>query len=158
MESELVSNSLSESGGEDRSEKTELSPFTYTNIFYKALPYYLAIGMTPDEFWKGDCTLTLSYKEAFDIKRELKNEELWLQGMYNYEGLVDVLPCIVSLGKTKPLQFPKEPYPITKNEIEKQKERSLKEKYFSLKNKTKHLFSAVNEKFNKKEEKSGRSN
>jgi len=150
VESELVSSSLSVEG-ECESEQTELSSFTYTNCFYKFLPYYLAIGMTPDEYWKQDCTLTKSYQEAFHIKKELQNEQLWLQGLYNYEALCDVLPAVVSLGKSSPKEYSKMPYPLTKKESEKRKRLKERDKYLKMKAMTETLVDSINKKFKSKE-------
>ena len=85
MDSELVSSSLSETEGGERNRSTPL--FTYTEKFYECFPYYLSIGMTPEQYWDGDPTLTKYYRKADEIKKERLNEELWLQGMYIYEAL-----------------------------------------------------------------------
>lgn len=150
MESELVSDSFSVEG-EDESVRTELSRFAYTNQFYKHLPYYLAIGMTPNEYWNQDCTLTQSYRKAFEIKRKMLNEQLWLQGVYNYEALCDTLPSIISMGKKPPIEFSKEPYAITNEEAQKSKIEKEKAKYNKMKAMTNAIASKINRKFQKKE-------
>lgn len=150
MESELVSDSFSDEGGNE-SVQTMFSPFAYTKFFYKCLPYYLAIGMTADEYWKGDCTLTESYREAFNLKKDLQNEQLWLQGLYNYEALTDVLPAIVSLGKTKPKKYSDKPYPMSKVEAENRKRSKAKRQFLNMKETMKNLAESVNKKFTKKE-------
>lgn len=148
MEGKLVSDSLSEQG-EGESKQAQLSPFAYTNYFNKCLPFYIAIGMTPDEFWKGDCTLTRSYYEAFKIKKDLQNELLWLQGMYNYEAFCDVLPAILSLGKTPPNKYSDEPYPITKQEVEKRRYLKEKNNFQKMKARVETFAATINKKFKK---------
>lgn len=150
MEGELVSDSLSD-GGEGESKKEEPSLFAYTNYFYKCLPYYIAIGMTPDEFWNQDCTLTRSYQEAFKIKKELQNELLWLQGMYNYEALCDILPSVVSLGKCKPQKYSVEPYPVTKQEAERREYLKEQKRFLKMKAKVQSVMDSINKKFKKEE-------
>ncbi len=152
MEGELVSDSLSDDEGEGKLNQTEPSPFAYTDYFYKCLPYYIAIGMTPDEYWNQDCTLTQSYQEAFKIKKEVQNEQLWLQGMYHYEALCDILPTVVSLGKYKPQNYPSEPYPITRQEVEKRKRLKEQKNFMKIKARVQSVADSINKKFRKGEQ------
>ena len=131
MDSELVSSSLSttEEGGHQSSS----SLFTYTERFYKAFPYYLSIGMTPEQYWEGDCTLVKYYREADEIRKDRRNQELWLQGMYIYEALCDVAPVLrafVAKG-AKPTPYSSKPYPLNNKQVqqnEEEKQRALAEK------------------------------
>lgn len=116
----MVSGSLSDGmkKGESEQKDNAPSPFTYTERFHKAFPQYLAIGMTPSEFWDGDCTLAVAYRKAEEIRNTRRNQELWLQGMYIYEALCDVAPVFHAFAKkgTKPLKYPSEPYSLTPKE------------------------------------------
>ena len=131
MDSELVSGSLSATGG---SELNSSAPsFTYTEKFYELFPYYLSIGMTAEQYWEGDPTLARYYRKADEIRKERRNEELWLQGMYIYEALCDVSPVLHAFAKkgTKPQPYSEKPYAITKEQherIEEEKERKIAEK------------------------------
>lgn len=114
MGSELVSNLIPY---DDRVEQSTLN--LYTNAFRNHLPMYLAMGMTVTEYYDEDCLLAKYYREAFEIKKRQKNFELWLQGMYVYEALCDVSPILRAFSKAdKPNDYSKEPYPLTKAEIE----------------------------------------
>lgn len=131
MDSELVSGSLSATGG-SRLEGSAPS-FTYTEKFYELFPYYLSIGMTYEQYWEGDCTLPKYYRKADEIRKERRNEELWLQGMYIYEALCDVSPVLHAFAKkgTKPLPYSNKPYAITETQHkqdEEEKERKIAEK------------------------------
>lgn len=96
-------------------------PVNYTEVFYKELPYYLAIGMPLSEYWNGDCTLTKVYHEAHKIKQEEKNQELWLQGLYIYEALLCSSPVFHDfVKKPKPLPYPEKPYELRKKEEPKE--------------------------------------
>ena len=103
-------------GGESKG----LAALPYTETFYKHLPYYLAIGMSYELYWDGDCRLTESYRRADDIKRQITNHNLWLQGMYFYEALCDVSPLLHAFAKsgTKANPYPSEPYAITQQQVE----------------------------------------
>lgn len=105
-------------------------PFSnsYTKTFYEAFPFYLSIGMTPEQYWDGDPTLAKYYRKADEMRRQRKNQELWLQGMYIYEALCDVSPIFNAFAKkgTKPRPYADHPYSITENE--RTSEKKLREK------------------------------
>ena len=131
MDSELVSSSLSTTGGSGR--EGSLPSFTYTEKFYELFPYYLAIGMTPEQYWEQDCTLVKYYRKAEEIRNEKRNQELWLQGMYVYEAVCDVAPILHAFAKkgTKPTPYSAKPYPLNDRQIkrdEEEKQRKLAEK------------------------------
>jgi hypothetical protein len=104
-------------------------PFSksYTKLFYEIFPFYLSIGMTPEQYWDGDATLARYYRKAEELRRKRKNEELWLQGMYIYEALCDVSPVLNAFAKkgTKPNPYSDHPYSITNKEREAEKERRV---------------------------------
>lgn len=131
MDSELVSSSLSatEEGGQQGSP----SIFTYTEKFYELFPYYLAIGMTAEQYWEGDSTLVKYYRKAEELRNEKRNQELWLQGMYFYEAICDVAPILQAFAKkgTKPTPYSSKPYPLSDKQMkrdEEEKQRALSEK------------------------------
>ena len=131
MDSELVSSSLSATEGSERD--SSLPHFTYTKQFDELFPYYLSIGMTPEQYWDGDCTLTKYYRKAEELRNEKRNQELWLQGMYIYEAICDVSPILHDFAKkgAKPHPYPSKPYAITEKQIRQEreeKERKIAEK------------------------------
>jgi hypothetical protein len=109
----LVSGSLSAREGSERD--SSLPSVTYTERFYEHFPYYLAIGMTPEQYWEGDPVLAKCYREADAIRLERLNQEKWLQGMYFYEAICDASPILHSFAKkgTKPHPYTEKPYPLT---------------------------------------------
>ncbi len=131
MDSELVSSSLSATEGSEHN--SSLPHFTYTERFNEMFPYYLSIGMTPEQYWDGDCTLTEYYRKAEELRNEKRNQELWLQGMYIYEAICDVAPILHAFAKkgTKPHPYPSKPYAISEKQIKQEreeKERKIAEK------------------------------
>ena len=107
--------------------------------------------MTEGQFWDSDSTLAIAYRKAEEIRRERKNEELWLQGMYIYEALGDTAPILHAFAKkgTKPLPYSEEPYSISKKQLkakEEEKERKVAEKGRRL---MERLMAATNNKFAK---------
>lgn len=146
MGSELVSDSSPRYGGESNNGS---APVSYNEIFCNHLPYYLAIGMTYDQFWNDDCCLVKYYREAHELKRREKNQELWMQGMYIYEALCKVSPVLRAFAKkgTKPLPYAKEPYPMSHKEIREREEREEKARYDEKKAKVLSWVKRANSKF-----------
>jgi hypothetical protein len=145
LDSELVSSSLSTT---EEVGQGSPSSFTYTQKFYELFPYYLAIGMTPEQYWDGDCALVKYYRKAEELRNEKRNQELWLQGMYIYEAICDVAPILHAFAKkgTKPTPYSKEPYPLNA----KQSEQKEEEKQRMLSEKGKRFMEAMATSINKK--------
>ena len=99
---------------------------SHTALFYECLPEYLAIGMTANEYWNGDPALTSAYRKAWKIKNKTKNQDAWWQGRYIYEAILTALAG-------KEAKYPKEPHPITREEIDAIEERRYKELKQALK-------------------------
>ena len=118
----MVSSSLSATEGSERD--SSLPHSTYTEQFYEMFPYYLSIGMTPEQYWDGDCTLVKYYRKAEELRNEKRNQELWLQGMYIYEAICDVSPILHAFAKkgAKPHPYPSKPYAISEKQIRKERE------------------------------------
>lgn len=116
------------------------SPESHTDVFYEYFPFYLSIGMTYDQYWNDDCTLTNYYSKAHKLRNEYKNQELWLQGMYIYDALCCVSPVLHAFAKprTKPLPYPKKPYDLTGDTVKEEKEKQEK----ANRDKAKALFEA----------------
>lgn len=97
----------------------------------QAASYYLAIGMTAQEYWNDDAYLVRVYEEKFEIQRQLRNQELWLQGLYNYQAFSAVIGAFAyGLGGKKgkrPEPYIERPIPITEKEREEEKQRRIKE-------------------------------
>ena len=121
MDSELVTSSESVEGD------GQSVPFfnRYTTKFYEAFPFYLSIGMTPEQYWDGDPALAKYYRKAHELQRKRRNEDLWLQGMYIYEALCDVSPVLQAFAKkgTKPHPYSDRPYSITNEDREEERKR-----------------------------------
>lgn len=47
--------------------------------------------MTADEYWNGDPMLAIAYREAHELKIRARNQELWLQGLYNFNAFSTAL-------------------------------------------------------------------
>jgi len=120
----LVSGSSSEGGDHQN------PPPTVSSIFEEHLPYYLALGMSYSLYWTGDCTAVRAYRRAHEIQRRRDERDLWRQGMYVYEAILDAVPLLRAFSKaTQALPYPTEPYPVTEKEAQEQAERKQREEY-----------------------------
>jgi hypothetical protein len=152
MGSELVSDPLPlEEQVEEGESHTGSALLTYTDIFNKHLPYYMAIGMSYDEYWNGDCTLTRVYQKIHDIKKKEQNHYLWLQGMYIYDALIRVAPILQAFAKkgTKPEPYPEEPYPLSMQEIREREERKARKRYLEMQARMRANMQSINKSFKK---------
>lgn len=124
MGSELVSKFLPDEGDSDN-KTVPLN--SYTEIFEKQFPHYLAIGMSYDEYWHGDNQLVRAYREAEKIKFDRLNFQLWLQGRYVYDAVCAAYPLLNPMSKQKEaIPYNEKPYEF--NNGKKQEEISEKEK------------------------------
>jgi len=103
----------------------ENSALSYTKMFWESLPYYLAIGMTYEEFWNCDPRLYKVYRELYQTKKQQENERLWLQGMYTYQAILLCAPRLNSIKPKKPEKYPKEPFDITAKAVKKEEAAGL---------------------------------
>lgn len=85
------------------------------------------MGMSSEEFWHGELRLTESYREAYQLKQEIKDYELWRQGMYVYEAILDASPILHAFAKkgTKPRPYTEKPYGIEKKESKADRQKRI---------------------------------
>ena len=105
------------------------APTTYREIFENALPNYLFMGMTPEQFWNGDCSLTVAYRKAYEMKQEADNTKLWLQGAYIYDAISRLIPIMQPFAKkgTKAIPYLEKPYPLNSNNEDKPKDTKIEQ-------------------------------
>ena len=85
--------------------------------------------MSYDEYWNGDVWAVVAYNKAEKRRKERKNWELHLQGMYFYEALCDASPVFQAFAKrgTKPHPYRTEPYKLYGAEEETTEEEKKKQ-------------------------------
>lgn len=97
---------------------------TYTEVFEEVFPYYLAMGMSYEQFWFDEPKLAVFYRKSDEIRKRRMNEELWLSGIYTAEALASTVGNMFTKGEKH--NYPSEPKPITLAEIEERKVRDQK--------------------------------
>ncbi len=86
--------------------------------------------MSYEEFWEESPYLVITFRKAFRLKRELMNEEAWLEGMYFYAGVSTALANVFRKKGQKIHNYLEKPidiFPLTKAE-KKRREREEYEK------------------------------
>lgn len=85
-------------------------PLSATEIFDRDCPYFLAIGMTYEQYWYDDPMLVRAFHKADKIRRERKDFELWLQGRYFMEAIESSIGNAFRKSGSEPCRYPEKPY------------------------------------------------
>lgn len=113
----------------ERSEEKEL---TLGEHLDQLCEYYMALGVPYEVFWYGDYCSLKYYEKSYLLRRKINNEEMWMQGVYNYAAHETSLANAFRGKGHKPQQFLKEPiqfFPKTeaeeKAEMEELRKRTI---------------------------------
>ena len=100
---------------------------SFADVFEEVCPVYMAYGMTYDEFWKGNPKMVIAYRKAHELDIKRRNEEMWLQGLYNFHAFSTALSNLHFDGKHhKPNKYIEKPIDLfEKTEDEKQNEAEI---------------------------------
>lgn len=83
------------------------------------------MGMTYEQFWEQSPYLAVAYRKAFKLKREIANEQAWLQGLYVYDAFaVCMANAFAKRGAKKENYFekPVDIFPLTDSEKERREQ------------------------------------
>ncbi len=123
----ISSASESENNGLVGGKKNAASPLSLADIFDEACPHYIAMGMTYDEYWRGDPWAVRAYRQAYKAKREAASFDAWLHGMYVRDAIAS---CFTD--KKNPYKYPEKPYElfedIRKTDSERPKPKTAEER------------------------------
>ena len=97
---------------------------SYSEIFEECCPFYISIGMSYAEYWRGDNDAPRHYREAYRKKQEQVNHEAWLHGLYVYDALMSALSHM-NQNKSTHSKYAEKPYSFTPDEIEKDNENKV---------------------------------
>ena len=79
------------------------------------------MGMSYEQYWEGHPLLTVAYRKAYRLKRELENEQAWLQGLYVYDAFAVCLSNLFRKSGSKKQNYFEKPvgiFPLTEQEKE----------------------------------------
>ena len=74
----------------------------------EAFPYYLALGMTYNQYWYASPRLVCDYRKADQLKQDRYSQEAWLQGYYTYNAVATAIANYI-IGGSKGKQAKYEP-------------------------------------------------
>lgn len=77
------------------------------------------MGMTPTQYWEESPYLAVAYRKAYRLKREAKNEQAWLQGLYVFDAFAVCLANAFSKRGAKKQTYIEKPidiFPLTERE------------------------------------------
>lgn len=103
-------------GSELLKEESDSQKRSFTEIFDKLFPSYLAIGMTYDQFFNDDVYLVRYYEEAEKIRNKRNNEKMWLQGLYIYNAFSVVHYNLNRKKGQQTIEYPNSPYNLFNND------------------------------------------
>lgn len=89
--------------------------------------YYMSMGVPYDVFWYGDYCCLKYYEEVYLKKRKIRNEEMWMMGMYNYTAHATTLGNAFRGRGQQAHDYLKEPiqfFPKTEKEEELEAQRT----------------------------------
>ncbi len=145
MEGDLVTGSPSDEGSRVNTGSAPL--LSYSEVFVRQFPFYLALGMTYDQFWNEDSTLVKAYREAYEMRREERNHDLWLQGLYIYNALCSAAPLFrFSTHPQKAHPYVEAPFALTKKESENREKQKEKQQFEKMRAKMMGLVKKTNQK------------
>ena len=75
--------------------------------------------MSAEQYWDASPVLAVYYRKAYKLKREVENENAWLQGFYFFYGVsVAISNAIRKRGQKakKYIEKPIDIFPLTKKE------------------------------------------
>lgn len=83
------------------------------------------MGMSADEYWHGSPELMQAYRLAYKIRKQERNWELWLQGLYFCHALDVALSNGFGGSKARYMDKPLEIFPPTEEELEERRRKEL---------------------------------
>ena len=94
-----------------------------------ACPQYLAMGMSFEQYWDEPPILAVAYRDAYKLKREVENEQAWLQGIYFYDAIAVCLANAFSKRGAKKQNYLEKPidiFPLTDSEKKIREQEEMK--------------------------------
>lgn len=91
--------------------KDEVKSISYTECFKKYCPIFMSYGLSYDDFWHGDVYKTRYCLKAHKERLRQRDMDLWEQGMYIYEAILQCSPILHPFSKAKePLPYTEKPH------------------------------------------------
>ena len=127
---------------------------SYGDIFDELFPHYLAMGMTPEQYWDGESELKPAFRKAYGIRIEneqrLADRANWYMGQYIIKALQAVPLLVGGLNVKSTTDLPEYPdMPFLQKAEEMKKEEVRKQKEEDQRKLAMAMLQASFERFNK---------
>lgn len=79
----------------------------------------MAMGMSYEQYWEGSPFLAIVFRKAYRLKRQIENEQAWLQGLYIYDAFAVCMANAFGKKGGKKQQYVERPFdifPLTEKE------------------------------------------
>lgn len=83
------------------------------------------MGMTYEQYWDMSPYLVIAYRKAYKLKREIANEQAWLQGLYVYDAFAVCMANAFAKRGAKKIDYLEKPvdiFPLTDAEKERREQ------------------------------------
>jgi FixJ family two-component response regulator len=83
------------------------------------------MGMTYEQYWDMSPYLVIAYRKAYKLKREIANEQAWLQGLYVYDAFAVCMANAFAKRGAKKVDYLEKPvdiFPLTDAEKERREQ------------------------------------
>jgi FixJ family two-component response regulator len=83
------------------------------------------MGMTYEQYWEMSPSLVIAYRKAYKLKREIANEQAWLQGLYVYDAFAVCMANAFAKRGAKKVDYLEKPvdiFPLTDAEKERREQ------------------------------------
>ena len=102
-------------------------PLSISEILTHDCPYYMAIGMTYEQYWYGDPLMVRAFYKAKKIQDRRKDEEAWLQGAYVLKALQATVGNMFLKKGSAPFEYPEQPFTFEEMQEEEAREKTERE-------------------------------
>ena len=85
------------------------------------------MGMTCEQFWEESPYLVTAFRKAYRLKREVDNEQAWLQGLYIYDAFAVCLSNAFAKRGAKKEEYISKPFDIFPLTEQQKKQREKEE-------------------------------
>lgn len=89
------------------------------------------MGMTYEQYWDGSPYIAITFRKAYKLRRQIENEQAWLQGFYVYDALRVCLGNAFSKKGSKQQKYMDKPIDIFPP-TEAEKKRREQEEYAKM--------------------------
>ena len=82
-------------------------------------------GMTYEQFWDGEPSLTIAYRKKLELEDKRFNDRAWLQGQYNYIAVAIALQNGFRKKGAKATDYPRQPFTVGQDtDLEKEQKKA----------------------------------